>query len=222
MMMLLLLQGFKMIKSTSGLGRLNSKRLEKYDPRDFKAIIIDEAHHATSSTYQRIINHFGVFDKESNIYLWGCSATLRRHDGLALKPTFEVIAYERPISDMISENWLCPVKLLRVKTSIDLSQVAITNSDFNVKELAQRVNTRNRNSLIIERYLENAATRKSTLVFATNVAHIDDLVQSFKDKGIEAHGLDGSLDMASRDTILSDFKSSKFPVLVNCGLILID
>ena len=207
------------INSTSGLGRLNSKRLEKYNCKDFKAIIIDEAHHATSTTYQRILEHFNVYDKDSTIYVWGCSATLRRHDGLALSPTFEMIAYDRPVLEMINENWLCPVKLLRIKTKVDLSEIKITNHDFNIKELCLKIDTEERNELIVEKYLEQIGNRKSTLVFAANVEHIDNLVKSFNDKGVAAYGLDGTLDLPSRDKVLNDFKNHKFPVLVNCGIL---
>ena len=198
---------------------MNSKRLEAYNPLDYKAIIVDEAHHATSSTYQRVLQHFGVFNDYSSVLLWGCSATLRRHDGIALKPTFETIAYERPITEMIKENWLCAVKLLRMKTRVDLSSIPVTKNDYNLKDLARIVNTPERNNLIVNTYLDWIGTRKSTLIFAADVKHIDDLVKAFQSKGIDARGLDGSYDMGIRDTLISEFRQFKFPVLINCGIL---
>lgn len=49
------------IASVATLGRgLTNDRLSKFDPRRFKAIIIDEAHHAVAESYMRIMKHFGV------------------------------------------------------------------------------------------------------------------------------------------------------------------
>lgn len=52
------------IASVPTLGRKASGsclgRLGRFDPRDFKAIIIDEAHHSVADTYKRIMAHFGL------------------------------------------------------------------------------------------------------------------------------------------------------------------
>lgn len=48
------------VASVPTLGRSGSPRLSKFSPTHFKAIIIDEAHHSTSSTYLRILDHFGA------------------------------------------------------------------------------------------------------------------------------------------------------------------
>lgn len=49
------------IASVPTLGRCDSgSRLERFDKRQFKAIIIDEAHHSVARSYMRIMRHFGV------------------------------------------------------------------------------------------------------------------------------------------------------------------
>ena len=48
------------IASVQTLSRVNSKRLLKYDPRMFKCIIIDEAHHSSASTYLKVLDHFNA------------------------------------------------------------------------------------------------------------------------------------------------------------------
>ena len=47
------------VGSVPTLGRKGSLRLSQLDPREFKAVFIDEAHHVAASTYMRIINYFG-------------------------------------------------------------------------------------------------------------------------------------------------------------------
>lgn len=75
------------------------------DPSLFKAIIIDEAHHAAASTYTRILDYFGINDPDSNIFIWGCSATVRRHDGLSLSNVFNNIAYHLDFLEMVERGW---------------------------------------------------------------------------------------------------------------------
>jgi ATP-dependent helicase IRC3 len=69
----------------------------------------DEAHHASAEGYQTILKHFGVLEEGSHIKLWGCSATLRRHDGVSLSPTFQEIVYEMQVLQMLEEKWLLPL-----------------------------------------------------------------------------------------------------------------
>ncbi|RKP22738.1 P-loop containing nucleoside triphosphate hydrolase protein [Syncephalis pseudoplumigaleata] len=119
------------VASVPSLGRKGSSRLAKYMPEEFKCIIIDEAHHAAAASYQRILAHFGVGrdpDEErdvamakeeaaaaadaassspfdSHIFVWGCSATVRRHDRVRLDGAFDYIAYHKDFLDMIEEGW---------------------------------------------------------------------------------------------------------------------
>ena len=55
-----------------------------------------QAHHATASTYLRVLDHFGARQPGSRIMLWGCSATLRRHDGISLGSVFEKVPPPTP------------------------------------------------------------------------------------------------------------------------------
>lgn len=144
------------IASVNMLGRKESKRLQNYKPEQFKTIIIDEAHHAAASSYQSILNHFRVFDPESHIKLWGCSATLRRHDGLALGDTFEDVVYTRKVAEMIDEKWLCSVKVTRITTGVDISKLSTVADDFNLKQLAEQINIEERNQLIVQTFLEQS------------------------------------------------------------------
>ena len=63
-------------------------RLERFPHDYFTDIVIDEAHHALSPTYQRVLNHF----PEANIL--GVSATPDRGDKRRLGEYFDSMAYE--------------------------------------------------------------------------------------------------------------------------------
>src|SRR5690606_3141981 len=52
----------------------NPKRLERFDPRQFSLLIVDEAHHAVAESYRPIFDHF----RDSKIL--GVTATPKRTD----------------------------------------------------------------------------------------------------------------------------------------------
>lgn len=78
---------------------INSKdRIDKYDPRKFKLVLVDEAHHIVASSYLRILDHFGLCSEEDTFdkpALVGVSATFSRHDGLALGKVIKHIVYHK-------------------------------------------------------------------------------------------------------------------------------
>ncbi|KAI8809804.1 P-loop containing nucleoside triphosphate hydrolase protein [Cladochytrium replicatum] len=153
------------VASVQSLGRKESKRLEKYDPARFKAIVIDEAHHAASATYSRILEHFGVSGNKvtSPILVWGCSATLRRQDGLSLKGVFDKVVYHRDIIQMIQEGWLCSLRVRTVQTAVSLDGVRTIRGDFSEGALAKCVNQPIRNLGVVCAWMHTALPDTSFL-----------------------------------------------------------
>lgn len=78
---------------------LSGDRLERYDPRRFKLLLVDEAHHIVARTYLDILRHFKLLDKEKDrqgdTALVGVSATFSRSDGLKLGAAIDHIVYHK-------------------------------------------------------------------------------------------------------------------------------
>lgn len=74
-------------------------------------------------------------------------------------------------------------------------------------------------SLVVRSWIELAWNeRKSTLVFAVNIQHIEAVVREFQTRGIDARAIHSGMSMRERENILTAFQAREFPVLVNCGL----
>ncbi|KAG6856640.1 hypothetical protein H0H87_002230 [Tephrocybe sp. NHM501043] len=211
---------------------LNARRLGKFDPQQLKAIIIDEAHHAAAPSYRRLLSHFDpdirnpdpTFELPAlshKIPIIGFSATFSRHDGLALGSVFERIVYHRDFLEMIKEEWLCDVRFTSVHASINLGSVTVNSrsGDFNPSSLAQVVNSESINELVVKAWIDRASTRKSTLVFCVNIAHVVALTQTFRDHGIDARYLYSGTPATERKALVVSFKAGKFPVLINCAIL---
>ncbi|KAJ1677200.1 DEAD DEAH box helicase, partial [Spiromyces aspiralis] len=201
-------------------GPAGNWRLEKYEPSRFKCIIIDEAHHASAQTYRRILRHFAADTSDCQIYVWGCSATLRRYDGLGLAGVFDEITYQRPFLSMIKEGWLCGIRVTSIETRTDLNGVRKLGDDLALASLSRAVNNLERNKLIVDAYRKFAqGSRRSTVVFAVNVNHVKALVKAFSDAGIEAATITASTNRNDRVEILRAFSERRIPVLINCGIL---
>lgn len=208
------------VASVPTLGRLDSARIRHYDPDLFKAVLIDEAHHATAETYKRILEYFDLNNEEGrNKLIWGCTATVKRHDGEALRQVFDKITYHKGFMEMIENKYLCPMKVTIVNTEVDLSGVRSTSEDFIQKDLAAAVNTNPRNQVIVSSWLKYAHEkgRKATLVFAVDISHTLELCNAFIDAGINAKCITSKSNAIERLQILDEFRNGKIPVLVNCG-----
>ncbi|KAI8917932.1 P-loop containing nucleoside triphosphate hydrolase protein [Entophlyctis helioformis] len=213
------------VASVPTLGRANSARLDRYDPTKFKCIIIEcrlmfveQAHHAASESYQRILEYMTAYQDDSHMLVWGCSATLRRHDGLSLSPTFETVVFHKPITEMISSGW--QVAKVSTQTSLAGLQTSASSGDFATSSLSERVNNQQRNNTIVQVYLDSAIPqgRKSTLVFAVDIAHINALVDAFARHGVLVKGVHGKSSEQERKWALQEFSEGRLPVLVNCGV----
>lgn len=207
------------IASVPTLGRQDSARISQYDPDLFKAVLIDEAHHATADTYKRILEYFDFNEEGCKKLLWGCTATVKRHDGEALQQVFDRITYHKGFMEMIEKKYLCPMRVTIINTMIDLSAVRSTSEDFVQKDLAEAVNTNPRNQVIVSSWMKYAHEkgRKATLVFAVDINHTIELCNAFIDAGIIAKFITSKSNAIERLQVLEEFRQGKIPVLVNCG-----
>ncbi|KAI9499875.1 P-loop containing nucleoside triphosphate hydrolase protein, partial [Coemansia spiralis] len=208
------------VASVPTLGHRTNGRLSRYDPKRFKLVVIDEAHHAAANTYLRVVKHFGQDEADSDTLVWGCSATLFRYDDRDLADVFDKVVYHKHFIAMIREGYLSKIKLTTVRTRNSLENVRRFKGDFAVKALSEAVNNEARNKAIVKAYETMAAgKRKSTLVFAVDVEHAKQLCAMFVNYKIRAEVVLGTTKTAERERILQNFRSGKLPVLVNCGIL---
>ncbi|KAF9584040.1 hypothetical protein BGW38_007776 [Lunasporangiospora selenospora] len=207
------------VASVPSLGREGTPRILKYNPKEFKTIIIDEAHHAAAESYGRILSHFGADNPDTHIFVYGCSATVRRHDGLMLSRVFDYISFHKSFITMIEDKWLCGLRVTTVKTELDLQEVKTRGGDFVQKDLANKVNTPARNEVVVRSYMTYANERKSTVVFAVDIEHVHSLTEAFRQYGYDARALSSKTGDDERAQLLKDFRDQKFPIIVNCGIL---
>ena len=187
---------------------MRDNRLNQFDPDYFDVIIIDEAHHSISDSYQKVLQHFPDAD------VLGVTATPDRGDMKNLGSYFDSLAYEYTMPEAIKDGYLCPVKALTIPLKLDLSNVHVQAGDFKAGEIGSA----------LDPYLDSIAdemvhycTGKKTVVFLPLVA----TSQKFRDilisKGIRAAEVNGNSE--DREEVLQDFEAGKYDVLCNSMLL---
>ena len=220
---------------------VSGDRLLKFDPLRYKLILVDECHHAVSPSYMDIFEHFGVLnmevgEKEDKPILVGVSATMSRLDGLKLGKVLDYVVYHKDYVEMINEKWLSAVLFTTVQTHADLTQVKSSRGgDFNTEELSSVVNTPAMNDITVRAWAAKAgikhrhptlrcllifspATRKSTLVFCVDIAHVVAMTETFRRNGVDARYVTSNTHAKERAELLRAFRAGEFPVFVNCGI----
>ena len=134
-------------------------RLKSFNPRHFSLIVVDEAHHALATSYQKILTYFDA-------RILGVTATADRSDKKALGDFFEHIAYEYGMLQACRDGWLVRPVVQTVPLNIDLRSVHKRGGDFAADEVAH----------VIEPFLTEIAAaiklhaeREKTVVFMPSI-----------------------------------------------------
>lgn len=187
---------------------MREKRLGKFPADYFQTIIIDEAHHCISSSYQKVLQHF----PEANVL--GVTATPDRGDMRNLGSYFESLAYEYTLPKAIKEGYLSPIKALTIPLKIDMSGVSVQAGDFKASDIGTA----------LDPYLHGIAEEmkkycldKKTVVFLPLVKTSQKFRDILNDSGFCAAEVNG--DSQDRAEVLKDFENGKYNVLCNSMLL---
>lgn len=191
---------------------LRPARLKRWSSGSFETVVVDECHHAVAPSYRRVIEHLAPD------LLLGVTATPYRGDRVSLSQVFDRIVFSYGIVEGIKAGYLVDIEAWRVKSTANLDAVRTVAGDFAQDELANAVDTPERNRLVVNAYCEYAAGTKA-LVFAVSVAHAQHLADAFREAGIAADVVHGGLAKDERRAILARFRSGEVPVVCNCNVL---
>ena len=199
---------------------MSQDRLYKFDPSQFKLILVDEAHHIVAKSYREVLGHFELNETSPDSpALVGVSATFSRSDGLKLGAAIDFIVYHKDYMDMIDENWLANAVFTTVRSGANLSKVKRDKfGDFALSSLSEAVDNDKTNNITVRAWMANAHDRKSTLAFCVDVQHTKSLTDTFRQYGIDARYITASTPKDVRAEQLRAFRNQEYPVLLNCGL----
>lgn len=189
-----------------------SKDLEKFSPTDFDYLIVDECHHAAANTYQKIFTYFHPK------FILGLTATPERSDGEDMLELFQNVAHKMDLKTAVERGVLVPIRCIRVKTNIDLTDVRINGIKYNSQDLESKLFIPERNQLIVDTYLKYVNGKK-TVIFCASVDHAAEIAKLLRDSGVKAEAVSGRDRVEAREKILKDYETGSTNVLCACDLL---
>ncbi len=184
------------------------RRLAKF-PRDyFDLIVVDEAHHCMSESYQRILAYF------DSAKVLGVTATPDRADQKNLGQFFDSKAYEYTLNQAVRDGYLCPVKAQMIPLELDINSVGISGGDYAVGEIGSALEPY-LNQISLE--MLNYCKGRKTVVFLPLVKTSQRFCELLNLHGLRAAEVNGN--SKDRDKILKDFDSGEYDVLCNSMLL---
>lgn len=184
------------------------KRLKRFDKDHFNTIVIDEAHHAISPSYQKVLSYFDQAE------VLGVTATPDRGDMRNLGEYFQSLAYEYSLPKAIKEGYLSKIKALTIPLNLDLSGVSQVAGDFKASDIDTALDPY---LYQIAEEMKKYCSDRKIVVFLPLVKTSQKFVRILNESGFTAKEVNGN--STDRETVLKEFDEGKFQVLCNSMLL---
>lgn len=169
--------------------------LQQFDRDAFDLIIIDEFHHATATSYERVLNYF------KPQFLLGITATPDRLDNQDVYALCDGnVAISIHFIDAIRQGWLSPFHYIGVRDPIDYTTIEWRASRYDETQLLS--------AQLREEYAETALRewqkykQERTLAFCSSVAQALAMSEYFNDASYRTVALHGDSTIAERRTMI--------------------
>ena len=187
--------------------------LDRFKDDAFSYLIIDEAHHASADTYQKVLAYF------KPEFTLGLTATPERtDDNRAILDIFKNTAHKLDIQTAVEIGELVPIRCIRIHTNIDLIKVRFNSVQYNIRDLESKIYVPDRNKLIVDTWMQYVQNKR-TVVFCASVKHAEEIASLFMERGISAAAVSGSMKQSERKEFQDKFVKREISVLCACDLL---
>ena len=186
--------------------------LELFREDEFEYLIIDEAHHASADTYQKVLAYF------KPKFTLGLTATPERADDKDIIEIFKNTAHKLDIQTAVEIGELVPVRCIRIHTNIDLTKVRFNSVQYNIRDLESKIFVPERNTLIVDTFMEYVSDKR-TVIFCASVKHAEQIAEMIRGRGVNAAAVSGSMKPSERKEMLAKFQKGEIKAMCACDLL---
>ena len=187
--------------------QIRSENLDLFSKDEFDYIIIDEVHHASASTYQKIIQYFRPE------FLLGLTATPERRDGQDVYSLFgNNVPYDLRLRDALVNDLIVPFHYYGIKDSlIDYSD---NKSPEGIRRIIQGVSSLTNCKFIKENVLKYkpSMTKLRCVAFCKNKEHARLRARNRGEVGFHTAYLTSENTTGERIKVLNDLQDENNPL----------
>lgn len=179
--------------------------------KPYSLIIIDECHHATSSTFKTVLNTY------FKTALIGFTATPARLDGKPLGEIFDKLIIGVDYTYLINHHYLVDYDYFSPDLNFDFSKWKLKGSDFDITDNAFHLDKK----AIYGDILKYIDLSKKTIIYSPTVEYskkLETQINKHFNTKISAE-FNGTTPQPLRNKIIDDFKNGKIRILINVDLI---
>lgn len=185
------------------------------DKKYFDYIVVDEAHHAVAPTLIRVIQHFNPKT------LIGLTATDKRLDEKRLEEVFGKYEESLTLKEAIEMGILAPIKVFRVESNIDLSQVRFNGKDYIGTDLQRTLIVPSRDQLIVDVLKKYFSPEKlyfkSGIIFCVSIAHAEKMSKLMKIANFSCEAVSSA--NKNSQYYIENYQKGKIQFLTTCSLL---
>ena len=168
------------------------KHLFKYEKDDFDCIILDEAHHSSAGTYQKVMNYF-----KPKLFLGMTATPDKMDDNQEGKNIYEIFNYqlalEIRLQQAMENNLLCPFHYFGITEVSSVDEKNMSVKKLSPEEFRRLTSdTRVRNIIEQAEYFGYSGDRVKGLVFCSRIDESEELSRKFNSLGYRTIALNGS------------------------------
>ena len=196
-------------------------QIKKYKDRVWRLLgiketdlmIIDEAHHATATTWAQCINSFPGSVIGTTATTWRMS----KREGF--NHLFDILIKGPSLYDLTEDNWLAPIRAWHAP-GIKIEGKGATAGDFNIKKTTEAMTTK-ANADAVDwclKMIPQHGVKKKIIAFCLTIEHAKFIAQTFNDKGCTAGIVSSKSTHEERKQIVQQFAQGDLQCLCNVNI----
>lgn len=192
-------------------------KLEKWvKDVDFDFIIIDEAHHSTAESYQRVRKTW------PKARLLGVTATPYRLNHQPFTDVYDKLILSEPVYKFIEKGYLCQYDYFSIKPSSQIQYqidhlATDFSGDYDERAMSELLNQDRIRASILGTY-EKFAKGKKGIVYTINRLHNQMLASLFSAHGYNVAYIDSQTPKEERNNTVQAFREGKLDIIFNVNI----
>lgn len=202
-------QGVDFDLLTSGMVQTLTRRVDKLDAPHI--ILVDEAHHALSKSYRRILDKF----KDAYVLLF--TATPVRLGREQLDQVADDIVLGKSIKELTAAGFLAPFRYYQPPAGFNQSELKLSSTgDYTNKSITSALQSCLYGDLVS--HYKRLAAGKQAVCYCHSIDAAKHAAAEFNKNGIAAAEVDGTTPRSERDELVNKFRAGVIKVMVNVNL----
>lgn len=190
-------------------------RLEALLEKEWDYVIIDEARHSRTGSYDKVLDQ--LKEAHPNCRILGLDATPYRKDRKRLDKHFQyMVVSEENVATLTAKGYLQACKV--IQTPIDKEalkeQVKEVANDYQQQALSDYMRQEKYLDYVVSNYTENGEGRQA-VVFAVDKSHAKDLQAKFAAAGYKVGQIDSDMSVDEVEKAFKAFETKAIQILIN-------